>query len=129
MSLRRKRGFTLIELVIALGIVGLLAAIAYPAYTSHMGKGRRAAAKAELMRLALAEEKWRANHSTYSDAIATTALDDYTISFTPAPTDTSFSIVATATPGGAQADDAEDSTSCTTLSIDESGNKFPSDCW
>ncbi len=56
MSHHTTRGFTLIELVIAMAIVGILAAIAYPAYTSQMQKNRRAECESALMQLASAME-------------------------------------------------------------------------
>lgn len=49
---RRSGGFTLIELMITVAIIGILAAIAVPAYTSHIAKGRRADARTQLLQVA-----------------------------------------------------------------------------
>lgn len=64
----QKSGFTLIELLIALAVVGILASIAYPSYTDHVRRTRRADAQGALMGLSNAMERYFTQNSTYCDA-------------------------------------------------------------
>ena len=54
----RGKGFTLIELMIAVVVMTLLGAIAYPLYTSQLQKSRRVAAQATLLELAARQTEW-----------------------------------------------------------------------
>jgi len=62
---RLHRGFTLIELMIVVAIVGLLAAIAYPAYTSSVVKGKRSEGRAALMDLVQQQERYMTQYNSY----------------------------------------------------------------
>ena len=125
-------GFTLIEVMIAVAIVAILAAIAFPAYQDQVRKSRRADAMNGLQEIQMAQEKWRANHTAYTanltgancgDANAVTntglciasASDQgyYTLAITAAST-TGFT--ATATPTGDQTAD-----SCGTFAVNQDG--------
>lgn len=66
MALANSKGFTIIELMIVVVIVGVLAAIALPAYQDYAQRARRADAKTGLLELQMAMEKWRANNPTYT---------------------------------------------------------------
>jgi len=71
---RSVRGFTLIELMITVAIIGLLAAIAYPAYTDSILKGRRAEGRAALLELMQQQERYltqTGSYMTWSSAGAT----------------------------------------------------------
>jgi type IV pilus assembly protein PilE len=122
---QRKTGFTLIELMIVVAVVGILAAIAYPSYMDSIRKSRRSDAINDLSAIALAQEKWRANKPTYGTltdvwgGVTTTSGGYYTLAVgvPNPPTGTQFTVTATAVSGTSQASD----TGCTVFTINESG--------
>lgn len=67
---RRARGLTLIELMVALVIVSILAAVAMPGYQSFVRKGSREAAQAELVELAATQEKIYLNSNAYTTQVS-----------------------------------------------------------
>ncbi len=69
------RGFTLIEMMIVVVIISVLAAVALPAYFGSMRKSRRAEAVAELSAIQQAQERWRANNTSYSANFGTAGLN------------------------------------------------------
>lgn len=66
----RARGFTLIELMIAVAVVGILLAVALPSFLDSIRKGRRSEAISALSALQLAQERWRSNNTTYAASLA-----------------------------------------------------------
>ena len=70
---RGSRGFTLIELMIAVVIVAILASVAYPSYQSYMRKGHRGAAQAFMMEVAQRQQSYFINSRSYATSL--TALD------------------------------------------------------
>jgi len=63
----RQRGFTLIDLMICVAVIGVLSTVAYPAFSSTVSKSRRSDALVALMKLQLAQERHRADHPSYAD--------------------------------------------------------------
>ena len=71
----QRRGFTLIELMVTVVIAGILAAVAYPNYTSYVQRGRRADAAAVLTAVVQAQERYRGNRSTFSSSLEELKVD------------------------------------------------------
>ncbi len=71
---RRPRGFSLPEALIALVLMGVLAAVAYPSYTEQLQRSRRSDAWDALARLQLAQERHRSQHTQFADSVAQLAL-------------------------------------------------------
>jgi type IV pilus assembly protein PilE len=123
------KGFTLIELVIVVAILGILVAIAVPQYNQYRLRSNRAEARATLVEAAQTAERFFVRNNTYVGAAggdnipAQSPHSLYAITFN-APTATTFTI--TATPQGGQAGD----TDCLpSLTINHLGVKGPAACW
>jgi type IV pilus assembly protein PilE len=115
----RHGGFTLVELMIALVVIGILLAVAYPAFTDSIRKGRRSEAFAALAALQQAQERWRSNNPSYAGAPATLALAAtttpggyYTLTIA-SNTDIGYVATAAAVSGTSQASDG----ACAKLSV------------
>ncbi len=133
------KGFTIIEVLIVVAILGILAAIAIPQVTKYITNARRADGKTALLAAAQAMERYYTNNYTYVGP--TIGLDTtvdliyqnsdsgyYALSF-PAvqngtnPSATAFTIQAVGQ--GKQASD----TVCLTMTINQLGQKTPPACW
>ncbi|SEQ85738.1 type IV pilus assembly protein PilE [Azotobacter beijerinckii] len=69
-ELKKKRGFTLIELMITVAIVAILAAIAYPSYQQYVIRGNRAAAQAQMMDIASRQQQFLLANRAYASKTA-----------------------------------------------------------
>jgi type IV pilus assembly protein PilE len=85
---QRIRGFTLIELMIVVAVIGILSAIAYPSYRESVDKGRRASAKAVLQDAQAYMERIYSENYSYAADTQGTAINSGTYfqsNFTVAP--------------------------------------------
>jgi type IV pilus assembly protein PilE len=124
---QRQLGFTLIELMVVISILGLLLAIAIPGYSDYLTKARRSDARAALLEIASAQERHYFQNRQYSsdgtdlwshpDGLVS-ADGYYTLSFAFIDDDNQTYRV-TATARGQQSGDAD----CTSLSYDNTGSK------
>ena len=62
----KSQGFSLIELMIAVAIVGIIAAIAYPSYTSQIEKGKRAECRSGLLKTMQQQERYYTQFNQYT---------------------------------------------------------------
>ncbi|WP_151638698.1 type IV pilin protein [Noviherbaspirillum aerium] len=130
MRVAARNGFTLIEMMIAVAIIGILASIAYPSYTEHIKKSNRAAAQAHLVDIAQHQTRYLIDNRAYASTVALLGLSTpekvaslYTVQITVADAlPPAYTVTATPRTGTAQASDV-------VLSIDSAGTKSPSSKW
>lgn len=133
-----QQGMTLIELMIAVVVVGILAAISYPSYTKYVLDSYRTMAKADMAKIQLALEhnynngySWGQIISGSSCLICDTPSDRYTFSITSAATP-AYTITATA-----QTTKGQDKDTCLTsvdvnnkkMTLDSTNKADPPVCW
>ena len=129
-GMKKNCGFTLIELMVTVAIIGILASIAYPSYKAYIIKGNRAAAKAQMLDIANREQQFLLANRAYATksmldtsgyALPSEVSSKYTYDIevgTGAPP--SYTITFTAI--NAQLQDGN-------LTLDSSGVKTPLDKW
>lgn len=135
LRIHRPKGFTLIEVMIVVAIVGILAAIALPSYQKHVIRAKRSAAQTYMLRIANIQEQMLLDKHVYSAStpaggtwndtgmIPPELVGVYSFSASvssgPPP---SYTITATPTAGTAQASDG-------TLTLTSEGVKSPAEKW
>lgn len=101
---RSKRGFTLIEIMIVIAIIGIVITIGYPSLTEYVKKGRRTEVAGLLSEQAQILERFYSKNNVYTNATGLSAGNDfYTI--TPTLTDQTFLLTATRKAGSTMASD------------------------
>jgi type IV pilus assembly protein PilE len=129
-DVRHQIGFTLVELMVTVAIVGILASVAYPSYVKYIVKSNRAAAQSHLMDIAQQQPQYLIDNRAYAGSVSDLHLTTpdkvssvYTITITPsAGPPPSYTVTASPIAGGAQADDED-------LTITSSGAKTPAAKW
>lgn len=116
-----RNGFTLIELMVVVAIIGILSSIAYPSYTEYVAKGRRSDAQKALLEASQYMQRWYAANNTYQTNDTTpaaptlpgglnrspatgTGTQAYSVAVSSAST-TDYTITASRTQGGPMAND------------------------
>lgn len=147
-SRKSHRGFTLVELMITVAIIGILSAIAFPSYMQYIVRTNRSAAESFMFNVANKQEQSMLNARSYfsvatgvpaewtavSITVPTEVSKNYTMTVTAVNTGTPPTYTVTATPiaGGTQ---ATSDTKCATLTLTQDGTKGKtgtgsvSNCW
>lgn len=127
--MKTHNGFTLIELMIVVVVIGILAAVAFPSYQSYIVKSNRAVAQAFMMDVENRQKQYLLDARSYAADLATLGMAApsdvsgfYTVSIAVSAAPPAFTITATPIAGTKQEGDGA-------LTLDNSGAKTPADKW
>ncbi len=140
MNLKRPNGFTLIELMIVVAILGIVIAFGYPAYRDQIVKARRADGMAFILDIADRQERFYADRGTYTTTMTDLGYADanspegayYTAAITDDPAnDLTITFTVTVTPqNGQEADTRCGAFTLTSLGVKTiGGSSTVQDCW
>ncbi|WP_144210083.1 type IV pilin protein [Shewanella donghaensis] len=128
----KNNGFTLIELMIAVVIVGILSSIAYPSYTQFVAKAARADGLAGLMDVANRQEQYYLDNRKYTADMTKLGLsadpwvvdNQYYSIDAVVVNNTDFTLTASAKGTQVTRDP-----SCISITLNSTGTKLPQECW
>ena len=132
----RPAGFTLIEIMVVVGILAIIAAVAFPAYQAQALKSKRADGIAMLMEVAAKQERYLVDHSAYTSDMTLLGYSAspvasqkgyYQVSAVLSNSNLSYALTATAQPG-------QSADECGNLILSSSGQRTWSSstatkCW
>ncbi|MGF1723141.1 type IV pilin protein [Photobacterium nomapromontoriensis] len=121
------KGVTLIEMMIAVAVLGILTAMAYPSYQEHVFKSHRNKAMADLIMIQLAIEENRTQGTPYPSTISSSlciACDNSGERYSYSIESTTTSYTLTGKKSALQNGD-----SCGDLTLKSTGENGPAGCW
>jgi type IV pilus assembly protein PilE len=129
---RFNRGFTLIEIMIVVAIIGIVLTIAAPSFNEYMNKGRRTEVAGLLSEQAQVLERFYSSKNVYTDAPGLSAGNDY-YTITPTLTDQTFLLTAVRKAGTSMAADKCGDFTLTNTGVQGMANAqdglTAKDCW
>ncbi len=128
-NIKKVNGFTLMELMVTVAIIGIISLIAMPSYQEYVQKSRRSEAHAGLAKMQLQQEAHRMVNNSFTSSFGSGSndvhqptSDYYTFSMSGA---SASAYTLTATAKSSQTADS----SCTPMTINQAGTKSPASCW
>jgi type IV pilus assembly protein PilE len=129
---RSNRGFTLIEIMIVIAIIGIVLTISIPSYNEYVKKGRRAEVVALLSEQAQSLERFYTKNNVYTGITGLSAGNDF-YTLTPTITDQTFLLTAARKTGTAMATDKCGDFTLTNTGVRSMNNATTGlttkDCW